>query len=368
MSDDRTTPEPATDEAALADQAPVIDETALSDETPVSSEPAATVEPDATPTSDEAPAPTATATAEAPHYGVGPFSIREVALLGVWVVAFIVSFFSVWVESSISAVVLPFGSVWSTGIDWILTIGVPTVAVFLVVLRRFSPDGIRRVGSLAIDQFASVAFSVSAVVWLGLLWTNIARAIQTGLWLSSWVVWVEFFLMLAGVFLTVLAPFIAPFDEDFRHRAEVPAHRNARPVRPVTARPAGLRPVATAGLDQGAAAPGFGTGYGSDGYDAQGYGAQGYGADSASVFDEPSPFAPQEEAQPVADSAPAASQAFWALAPVERDVVDENGLPLFTIGPTAWALVIEDRGDSFVVRHEDGRVGYLTDVSGVTRG
>ena len=38
------------------------------------------------------------------------------------------------------------------------------------------------------------------------------------------------------------------------------------------------------------------------------------------------------------------------------------------IGPTAWALVLEDRGEVFVVRHEDGRVGYLHDVSGVTRG
>jgi len=56
------------------------------------------------------------------------------------------------------------------------------------------------------------------------------------------------------------------------------------------------------------------------------------------------------------------------LAPVERDVVDESGAPLFRIGPTAWALVIEDRGDTFVVRHEDGRIGYLTDVSDVTRG
>ena len=47
---------------------------------------------------------------------------------------------------------------------------------------------------------------------------------------------------------------------------------------------------------------------------------------------------------------------------------DELGMPLFTVGPTAWALVIEDRGDTFVVRHEDGRVGYLHDTSGVTRG
>ncbi len=76
----------------------------------------------------------------------------------------------------------------------------------------------------------------------------------------------------------------------------------------------------------------------------------------------------QVEQQLDTQSAPAASQAFWALAPVERDVVDESGAAIFTIGPTAWALVIEDRGDSFVVRHEDGRIGYLNDVSGVTRG
>ena len=59
---------------------------------------------------------------------------------------------------------------------------------------------------------------------------------------------------------------------------------------------------------------------------------------------------------------------FWALVPEERDVVDEIGIPVFRIGPTAWALVIEDRGEAFVVRHEDGRIGYLHDVSDVTRG
>ncbi len=289
-------------------------------------------------------------------YGIGPFTLREVSLIGVWLLAFIFSFFSVWVDARGASMLLPFGSVWSSGIDWILTIGVPTAAVFLIVLRRFSPDGIRRVGSLAVDQFASVAFSVSAVVWLSMLWANVARGIQTGLWLSSWVVWVEFFLMMAGVFLTVFAPFIQPFDEDFRDRPEVPAHRNARPVRPVVARPFVPRAPKER---QEAPAPG-----------PQQYDSAAYEHPAASAeADATSPFAPFEQPQgdePVA--APAASQAFWALAPVERDVVDENGLPLFTIGPTAWALVIEDRGDTFVVRHEDGRVGYLHDVSGVTRG
>lgn len=278
------------------------------------------------------------------QYGIGPFSIREIALLGVWLLAFIVSFFSVWVDTRVQSVLLPFGSVWSSGIDWILTIGVPTAAVFLIVLRRFSPDGIRRVGSLAVDQFASVAFSVSALIWLGTLWTNIARGIQTGLWLSSWVVWVEFLLMLAGVFLTVLAPFIPPFDEDFRGRPDVPAHRSARPVRTVVPRPAKPAPTHEEPVAETGQAP----------------------APVATSEPEPvfAPFDDQRDPEP----APAATQAFWALAPVERDVVDENGIPLFTIGPTAWALVIEDRGDTFVVRHEDGRVGYLHDVAGVTRG
>ena len=44
--------------------------------------------------------------------------------------------------------------------------------------------------------------------------------------------------------------------------------------------------------------------------------------------------------------------------------MDESGIPIFRVGPTAWALVIEDRGEAFVVRHEDGRVGYLHDVDG----
>ncbi|WP_261167327.1 hypothetical protein [Microbacterium sp. Marseille-Q6965] len=83
--------------------------------------------------------------------------------------------------------------------------------------------------------------------------------------------------------------------------------------------------------------------------------------------------AQQDAASDAANGGPASlpvtnNQPFWALAPVERDVVDDNGAPLFRIGPTAWALVLEERGDVFVVRHDDGRVGFLLDTSGVTRG
>lgn len=299
----------------------------------------ADVEPQVAPV-EPSPSPDEPATVEAseghipPQYGIGPFSLREISLLGVWVLAFLFSFFPLYADNQYTSL-LGGTSVWTSGIDWVLAIGAPTVAVFLITLRRFSPDGIRRVGSLGIDQFASVAFAVSAVVWLSWLWTNIARGVAVGVWLSSWVVWVEVLLMAAGVVLTVLAPFIPPFHEDFLHRAETLSHRVARRARPVVARPIS---------------------------DAR------YTMAAPSVDPDPAPYGDPIDDDEPAPAAASAQQAFWALAPVERDVVDESGAPVFRIGPTAWALVIEDRGDSFVVRHEDGRIGYLTDVSGVTRG
>lgn len=274
-----------------------------------------------------------------PQYGVGPFSIREVALAGVWLLAFIVSFFPIYGAIGAGP------AVWSNGIDWVLTIGAPTVAVFLLVLRRLSPQGIRRVGSLGLDQFASVAFSVSSIVWLGILWSSFVSLATSGVFFATWVVWVELLLMLGGVVLTVVAPVLPVLGEDFRYRPESVAHRNARRIRPVVRRPVVVQAhpstdAASSTQPDGAAQPNT---VAPDGDVV----SAGNGSDAG----QPSP-----------------SQAFWALVPVERDIVDAGGAPLFRIGPTAWALVIEDRGTSFVVRHEDGRVGYLHDVSGVTRG
>ncbi|GAA1932616.1 hypothetical protein GCM10009775_25790 [Microbacterium aoyamense] len=322
---------------------------------------------------------------EPPQYGVGPFSIREVALAGVWVAAFVVSFFQVaaFISGPGQTLLFGFGSVWTSGLGWILTIGLPTAAVFLLALRRLSPDGIRRVGSLGIDQFASVAFSVSAVIWLQLAWETVAFSIAGGGWLRSWVVWVELVLMLIGVVLTVFAPFIPPFDEDFRGRAEVPAHRNARPIRAVSPRPAREPRPAPAPAEEFAPPAEY-----TAGDDAQtGEYAPYAPVQEQAAYDASTQGEPVYTAEPVDESgeawtppqtrgtyeapveqAPVRHQAFWALAPVERDVVDENGVPLFRIGPTAWALVIEDHGSRFVVRHEDGRVGYLLDVTDVTRG
>ena len=176
--------------------------------------------------------------------------------------------------------------------------------------------------------------------------------------------------MLAGVVLTVFAPFIPTLEQDFQGRPEVPAHRNARPVRAVSKRPARApRPVADDARDAGAVAavaeqdsrtrlrtlrrPGVRRSTRTRRRRSPPHGRRRRRATRSS----PSSREPQ-----------ARQQAFWALAPEERDVVDESGIPIFRVGPTAWALVIEDRGEAFVVRHEDGRIGYLHDVEGVTRG
>lgn len=297
----------------------------------------------------------------APQYGVGPFSVREVTLIGVWLFAFVVSFFPVtatWMGGI--SVQINWGTVWSTGFGWILTIGLPTVAVFLIVLRRLSPSGIRRVGSLGVDQFASVAFSVSALLWFANVWETVAFALQTGEWVRSWVMWIEFLFMVLGVVLTVLAPYIPTFKEDFEGRTEIPAHNNARPIRAITPRPAPEPAPFVAAAEPAASEP-----EGFDPADPYATGSAGqaaaYDADETGVID---PIAVDEPA-PAAETR---QQAFWALAPEERDVVDDLGIPLFRVGPTAWALVIEERDDTFIVRHEDGRVGYLHDVADVTRG
>ena len=325
-------------------------------------EPASAVEPEL-----EAPVeePGDVAAQTPPQYGVGPFSIREVALTGVWLVAFIVSFFSVSP--------LHFESVWTAGLTWILTIAVPTAAVFLVVLRRLSPDGIRRVGSLGIDQFASVAFSVSAVTWLTYMWETIAFAIDGGPWIRSWVMWVEFVLMLAGVVLTVGARFIPVLCEDFRHRPEVTAHTHARPLRPIAPRPA---PAPRVAAEEPAPEPAEDRADEAPVQPEADYAGEYAGAPVAAAAAETAvtavdaEWAPQTRRsyEPAPAPEPVRQQAFWALAPEDRDVVDENGIPIFRIGPSAWALAIEDRGESFVIRDEDGRVGYLHDLAGVTRG
>lgn len=395
-----------------------------------------------------------------PEYGILGFTLRELIVIGAWAVLFAVSFFAVFPGGA---------SVWTLGIAWVLTIGLPTAAVFLIVLRRFSPEGIRRVGSLGIDQFASVAASVAAVAWGQLLWVQVASSLESRMLLVGWVPIVALVAVLVLVVATVAAPLIPRLRDDFEGRMETLAHRNANPVRPVITRP---RPVAeaepaAASVDLDAPAEpivdtDLSIRVGDDlhrdddrddddatrvievlPFDTAPTTApvSAPAADVAPVAVtpaepstpavpvpvEPAAVEPVEPVEPAPVEVPATeteareddtaytdpiealheifaaeatstgeqaaegpaaevepplrrtrneqaraveseAQPFWILAQTERDVLDEHGHPLFRIGPEAWTLVIEDRGGAYVVRLEDGRIGYLHDLADITKG
>lgn len=362
----------------------------------------------------------------APEPGVLGMTLRELLIVAVWLVAFVVSFFDAGGG----------GSVWQSGIQWLLPVGVPTIAVFLIVLRRFSPDGIRRVGSLGVDQFASVAFSVAAVLWISWLWQQVQLLLLAPGSALGWVTLAESVLFLALVALTVAAPFIPGLREDFHGRLETLAHRNANPVRPILHGAPSFRrtaaeetPLTSAESEEGEGPAPFLTAdsiIDASPEEVAPEAVSDVAASSEPVTDgslpepEPEPFAgpgfdpvpepepvPEPDPTPWAEEEPASSpepaphgdgfpdelltliiedddgtthearpepdpgpavQPFWILAPTIRIVHDERGAELFRIGPEAWALVIEDRGGAYVVRHDDGRIGYLHDISDTTKG
>lgn len=331
----------------------------------------------------------------APEYGVLGFTLRELLIVGVWLVAFVISFFPLYGGLST-------GSIWTQGIEWVQPIGLPTVAVFLVVLRRFSPDGIRRVGSLGIDQFASVAFAFGALYWAMTNAQLMAASIGQSVTLVTWVTIVQLVAALALVALTVFGPLIPGIREDFRGRLVTLAHRNANPVRPVIARPRPERPVSVA-----VAAPAPADSWASEAAHEP-TAPTDDGDEDGTVLEEE--LSRPNETDPIerlglVDSVPLTSHAsggelgtdtgvedsdyipaysrssrrldesdatntqpFWALAPTTRDVLDDRGEVVFRIGPDAWALVIEDRGGAYVMRHDDGRIGFLHDIADVTKG
>lgn len=352
-----------------------------------------------------------------------PLTIRESALGGLAVLLLIFSFFSL--ASGFGAPYLP---MWGVLVLWVFPVALPVIASALIVIRAFTPK-VNRVGSLSVDQFASVVYSFAFAVLIVLLLTlaQLVAAMAGAFGVGGmgggvdlpWVLWIYIILLLAGLVLTVGAPHIPGLREDFQGRAEEPAHRVARKTRYAAPRAprAPRAPQNPYGAHQtgGYPAGGFGQPQHTGGYDPQSHAPQqpqhtggydpqffaqqpqgapeqGPGAseqrsssssgdapafefaseESIEVVDTPAGEIVEEDVAAVEVEQPAATpvpQPFWALAPVERDVFEEqSGEVLFRIGPSAWALVVEDRGTSYLVRHDDGRVGVLYDVTGITRG
>ncbi|WP_284762419.1 hypothetical protein [Arthrobacter sp. efr-133-R2A-63] len=156
---------------------------------------------------------------------LGPFTIRDVTVFGSALLMFVGS-------------LLPmFGgryNLWNLNNLFFLALGVllPLVVAALFVSRRLQPGNVVRIGSLSTDQFASVVASFA----LTLFFLSAAGAftvfVLVGLIGSAG--------LLAA---TVLAPHLPLLRDDFKDRAEQPAHVVARESAIPTRKPAVPKPA-----------------------------------------------------------------------------------------------------------------------------
>jgi len=227
-----------------------------------------------------------------------PLTIREWVLAGIGVLLLVVTFLPIG-----PGYMSGYFTVWSVSALYGLLLGVlPLATAGLVAARRFVPTVPWRVGSLTVDQFASVVGVITLFQYVTLLNTG-GLGIILGLILT-----------LAWVFFASFAHLVPPFSTEFAER------------------PVG-QPISLLGRAQ--------------------------------ILPLPAPVRPVVVA--AAPPVPGAPQPFWALSPEDRPVVDAAGATLFTVGPAAWALVVEDRGTEYVIRHDNGTTGVLKDLTGVTR-
>jgi hypothetical protein len=141
---------------------------------------------------------------------LGPFTVRDLTVFASTLLLFVASLIPM------------FGSrynLWNLGNLFFLGLGIilPLIVTALFVARRLSPESRVRIGSLSIDQFASVVASFSLGFFFLAAAQEFVPVLLVGL-IGS-----------VGLFgATVLARFIPFLAGDFLDRAEVPAHVVAR--------------------------------------------------------------------------------------------------------------------------------------------
>ncbi len=140
----------------------------------------------------------------------GPFTIRDLTVFGSTLLMFVASLLPMFGERY---------NLWNLGNLFFLLLGIilPVVVTALFVARRLQPKTIVRVGSLSIDQFASVTASFA----FPLFFLTIANSFNGGVLLGL----VGSVGLLAA---TVLGPHLPWLSADFKGRAETPAHIVAR--------------------------------------------------------------------------------------------------------------------------------------------
>lgn len=344
---------------------------------------------------------------------LGPFTFREWGIILGAVLLFAMSFVPLFFSAYV------YTPIWITGFgSWLLAVILPVAAAVLVIVRRLAVPHLRVLG-FGVDQIVAVTAIGSLIAWISILFSMVGGVPQ----------WIGTIISLGVIFLTLVAPFVPGLKDDFAERPALPAEAITLGARAIVRVGATPQPYGAQAFGQNAtgvaptfdpnatgvaptfdpnATANFGAGWAgaqqqapvAAAEPAQQWAAQAaepapqqqWGQQQAApaayeaapaayeatpaeapVAEAPVEAAPveavAEASAPASDAEPATKTApFWALSPVERDVVDENGQAIFQVGPTAWALVVEDRGDSFVIRHDDGRTGVLADISGVTRG
>ncbi|UUL77224.1 energy-coupling factor transporter transmembrane protein EcfT [Pseudarthrobacter sp. Fe7] len=150
---------------------------------------------------------------------LGPFTVRDLAVFAGTLILFVAS-------------LLPlFGArynLWNLNNLFFLGLGIilPLIASALFAARRLAPATRIRVGSLSIDQFASVVASFAVAFFF---------LSAAGAFVTSLLVGLIGSLVLFAA--TVLGRFLPYLSGDFRDRAEVPAHVVAREAAVPTRKP-----------------------------------------------------------------------------------------------------------------------------------
>lgn len=224
-------------------------------------------------TTQNSNAPAGKATGVRNEAVVGPFTVRDVTVFAATLVLFVASLIPMFALRY---------NLWNLGNLFFLGIGIvlPIIVAALFAARRLAPETKVRIGSLSVDQFASVVASFAVAFFF--------LSAAVGFTPVALVALIGSLVLLAA---TVLARFIPFFAGDFLDRAEMPAHVMAResavPVRkpkpakaPKPAKPSAQKPAVqgpTAGGQYAA-----GQAFGAQAPGAQAPGAQTYG-DQASA-------------------------------------------------------------------------------------
>lgn len=179
---------------------------------------------------------TATKGATAAKAVLGPLTLRDLVVLGSVAIIFVAS------VVPIIKTILGNANLWNTAGLFFIGIGVilPLIVGGLFLARRMSPATKVRIGSLSVDQFASVVASFATFFFFSATVSNFSIAYLIGL--------IGALLLLVS---TVCAQWIPAFAADFSGRTDVPAHVAARDAVPAVKRPAAPKPVvAQAGAGQ----------------------------------------------------------------------------------------------------------------------